>query len=250
MLNRIFWVVNLNLVFTVMSGLYSQYPALENKRKILDQEAEKLIKLSDYIFGEDARLVNGRIYSQPYNKAYGHPFMKTANWMQGSIYVNGKNFSGVKLNYDIYQDCLIYLNESPEGNNMALLLNKNQVRGFTIDEHSFITLNPSWKNNENQYFEVLFEGEVCLYNKWTKTFETINSQEFPAGKFSDAKITRYLMKQNEFYKLSNRFDLFKLCADRKSEIKKYLRKHRISIRKGNDKQLAGLIEYYNSLIIY
>jgi hypothetical protein len=249
MFNRVFWSVYLILIFASLSGVYSQYPSLVNDRNILKHQAEELVSLSDYIFGKDVRLVNGRIYSQPYTKARGHPFMKSPEWMTGSVFVNGKNFSGVKLNYDIYQDCLVYLNESPEGNNMALLLNKNQVRRFTVEEHSFITLNPSWKNSENQYFEILFEGKVSLFNKWTKTFESINSQEFPAGKFSDAKITRYLMKQNEFYKLSNRFDLFKLCADRKSEIKKYLRKHRISIRKGKDRQLAGLIEYYNSMII-
>jgi hypothetical protein len=250
MLSRTFLLVNFILVSAALSGLYSQYPAQNNQSKILNQQAEELISFSDYVFGKDVRLVNGRIYSQPQTKAYGHPFIKGSEWMQGSVDINGKNFSSLKLNYDIYQDYLIYLDESPDGNKVVLLLDKNKVTNFTLEDHSFITLRPSGINNitESQYFEILYEGEVSLFNRWIKKFEVINTQEFPAGRFLETKITRYLMKDNELRKVSNRFVLLKLCEDRKGEIRKYLRRHRIYVRKAQDEQLAGLIEYYNSLI--
>jgi hypothetical protein len=250
MLSRTILLANLILGYAALSGLYCQYPGQDNQRKILNQQAEELISISDYIFGKDVRLVNGRIYLQPQIKAYGHPYMKGLNWMPGTVTINGKDFSGLNLNYDIYQDYLIYLDESPDGNKTVLLLNKNQVTKFTVENHSFTTLKLSEGNNisEIQYFEILYEGKVSLFNRWTKTFEAIATQEFPGGRFLDAKITRYLMTGNDLYKINNRFALIKLCEDKKGEIKKYLRKHRINVRKAQDEQLAGLIEYYNSLI--
>jgi hypothetical protein len=250
MLHRIICLLNLSLIFTALSGIYSQYSSLDNQKKILNQEAEELKSFSEYIYGKDVRLVNGRIYSQPHPKANGHPYMRSSNWMPGSVKIYGKEFSGLKLNYDIWQDYLIYLDESPDGDKKMLLLNKDHVEGFNVENNSFVTLGPSNANNldETRYFEVLYTGKVSLYNKWAKTFEAITTQEFPAGRFLDPKISRYLLKDKVLYKVSNRFVLLKLCNDRKPELKKYLRKHKIDVRKGKDEQLAGLIEYYNSLI--
>jgi uncharacterized lipoprotein YehR (DUF1307 family) len=250
MLHRLVCLVNLSLFYTALSGLYCQSTYTRNQDKILNQQAEDLRSFSEYIYGKDVRLVIGKIYSQPYPKANGHPFMKSTNWMTGSVTVNGKEFSGLKLNYDICQDYLIYLDESPDGDKKTILLNKYSVEGFTVEDNKFITLSPEDADNldEYQYFEVLNSGKVSLYNKWNKKFEPVTSQEFPAGRFLDTKITRYLLKDKVLYKVSNRIVLLRICADRKSELRKYMRKHKIDFRKGMDKPLAGLIEYYNELI--
>jgi len=250
MLKRIIWLTNLVLISAALSSLYSQYSEQDNQRKILNQQVEELISLSNNIFGKDTRLVIGRIYSPPHIKAKGNPYIKGLDWLPGNVNINGNNFSGLKLNYDIFQDNLIYLDESPDGSMKVLLLNKNQVEKFEIEDHSFLTLRPSMVKNitESQYFEVLYQGEISLFNMWTKAFEAVTTQEFPSGRFMDLKVTRYLLKNNELHKVNNRYALLKLCEDRKEEIKKYLRKNRIIVRKGRDEQLAGLIEYYNSLI--
>lgn len=250
MLRRIICFVDLILVFSAMSGLYSQYPNMKNQEKVLDQQAKNLKSFSEYIYGKDVRLVNGRVYSQPYPKANGHPFMKSTSWMSGSVTVYGKEFSGLKLNYDISQDYLIYMDESSNGDNKMILLNKYSVEGFTVEDDKFVTLSPKDAENLNgyQYFEVLYKGPVSLYNKWTKVFEPVTSQEFPAGRFLDTKITRYLLKDKVLYKVGNRIALLKICSDRKSELRKYMHRHKIDFRKGQDEPLAELIGYYNSLI--
>lgn len=237
------------IVSAVLSDIYSQNSSIVEQRKILDQQAEELISLSDYVFGKDIRLVSGKIYSQPKLKAAGHPFMQSRDWKTGSVDINGKNFTGLSLNYDIFEDKLIFLDETPDGNKKVLLLNKNQVRGFTIANHSFVTLSPSEILNitENQYFEVIYSGSVSFYNRWTKDFETVATQEFPSGLFLEAKITRFFRKGNELHKINSRFDLLKLCEDHSEEVRKYLRKHRINVRKALDEELFGVAEFYDSL---
>jgi len=250
MFRRIIWLAILNILSAFLTGLYSQNPSLDNQKKIIDKRTEELIYFSEYEFGKDLRLVNGRIYSQPNMRAKGHPFFQDLHWMSGSVTVNGKTFSGLQLNYDIYKDDLIYLDELPDGARRIILLNKNQVTKFTIPGHTFVKHESSSLNdvNESQYFEILYEGEISLFKKWTKEFESNPTQEYPNGKFLDTKTTRYFLKSNKLYKVTNKDSLLEVCEDKKEEMKEYLRKNRIHIRKVPDQKLVGFIEYYTSVI--
>lgn len=250
MLNRITCLTIINIVSAIFTGLFAQYPSLDNKIKIVEQQKEELINFSEYVFGKDMRLVNGRIYNQPNMKAKGHPFFVDQNWMSGSVTVNGKTFSGLQLNYDIHNDHLIYLDESPDGSKRIILLNKNQVTRFSLPDHNFVKYESSSRNNitESQYFEILHEGEVSLFKKWTKDFESNATQEYPNGKFLDTKTTRYVLKSNTLFKVTSKDGLLEVCEDKKEEMKEYLRKNRIHIRKAPDQELAEFIIYYTRLI--
>ncbi len=250
MFRRIIGLAILNMITVFITGLYSQYPYLVNQKKIVDQQTEGIINFTEYALGKDFRLVNGRIYSQPNMKAKGHPYFKDIHWMSGSVTVNGKTFSGLQLNYDIFMDQIIYLDEGLDDNKRMILLNKNQVSGFIIEGHPFIKLDPSDSNNisESQYFEFLYKGGISLFKKWSKEFESNATQEHPNGLFLDPKTIRYLMKNNNLYKVPDRNALLKVCENRKEELKKYMRKNRIYVRNAPDQKLIELIKYYNSLM--
>jgi hypothetical protein len=250
MFRTLSWSVIINILSVFLTGIYGQYPQLENQKKIADQQIEELSNFSEYVLGKDYRLVNGRIYTQPFMKAYGHPFFKDVHWMSGSVSVNGKTFTGLQLNYDIFNDQLIFLDESPDGSKKIILLNKDQVKGFTIEDHSFIKLEPLDINNisESQYYEFLVGGKISLLKKWDKEFESNATQEYPKGKFSDTKSTRLILKNRQLFKINSSTALLKVCGDKKEEMKKFLRKNKINVRQGSDQKLIGLIKYYNSLI--
>lgn len=250
MSKRTICLVILNLLSAFLTELYSQYPYLVNQKNIADQQTQELINFNEYILGKDFRLVNGRIYSQPFMKAWGHPFFQNIHWISGSVTVNGKTFHGLQLNYDIFRDELIFLDESQDGSKRIIILNKNQVTKFTLEDHSFIKLEPSDDSNisENQFFEFLYGGETSLLKKWNKEFESNATQEYPNGKFLDSNTTRYVLKNNQLFKISSRNALLKVCEDKKEEMKKYCRNNSINVRTGPDQKLVGFIEHYNSLI--
>jgi hypothetical protein len=250
MFRRTIWVLVLNILTAFLTELYPQYPSLVNQKKISDQKAEELIDFSENLLGKDFRLVNGRIYAQPFIKAYGQPFLKDIHWITGSVNVNGNTFTGLQLNYDIFNDQLIYLDESYDGSRRIILLNKNQVVAFSLGNQIFIKLEPRDISNisESQYFEFLFGGTVSLFKKWTKEYESNVSQDYPNGKFLDTKTALYILKNNKLYRIKNRMALLKVCEDEKEEMKKYFRKNRLNVRKGPDQKLIGFMEYYNQLI--
>ncbi len=229
--------------------LFSQYLSPEKKKDIVESQIQALTEQSDSIFGKDTRLVNGKFYFPPHALADGHPYFKSADWIRGSVTLNGETFSGVNLNYDIYNDNLIYLDESRGGIRIRILLNKNQVKNFTIEDHTFIRVELPSDNGmpKKQYFEVLYEGKVGLLKKWTKKFETMATQDRPYGRYSDPGITCYIMKDGEFSKITTNSSLIKILDDKKNEINKYIKENRIRVRKATDQQMIGLFRYYDSI---
>lgn len=248
---RIIWMIP-TIVFSFFSGgLCAQEMNPEQLIETLNEQVEEFLDVCDSAYGKDIRLVNGRVYFPPYILAEGDPFFKDPDWMTGSVTVRGATFTGLKLNYDIFQDHLVFLNESEDGLMVRLILSKNHTTAFTLEEHKFILLDPSTGINipEKQYFEVLFSGKISLVQRYVKEIEAVVQQEYPYGRYTKAEIARYILKDGKLQRFTNRFSLYKILADRKSELKKYLNKNRIrNVRKATDQQIAGLVEHYNSII--
>jgi len=248
---RMIWTITA-ISFSLFCGvLYAQDMNPEKQIEMLNEQIEELLDFCDSVYGKDIRLVKGRVYLPPNLRAEGHPYFRDPEWMTGSVTVSGATFTGIKLNYDIYQDHLVFLDESKDGSMIRLLLSKNHTEAFTLEEHRFILLDPSNGINipEKQYFEILFSGKASLIQRWAKQFEAVATQDYPYGRYTNAEITRYILKDAILYRFTNRFSLFKILADRKNELKKYLRKNRIfNVKKSTDQKIAGLIEYYNSII--
>ncbi|KPK84474.1 MAG: hypothetical protein AMS27_09835 [Bacteroides sp. SM23_62_1] len=237
--------------FFISRGLYAQELDTEEVIKTLDEQIEELTDISDAIYGKDIRLVNGRVYFQPNISAAGNPFFKDPAGMTGSVTVRGTTFTGIKLNYDIFQDYLLLIDEFENGGIMKLVLNKNHTTAFTLEEHQFILLDPSTGINipEKQYFEVLFSGKIDLVQRHEKIIEALAHQEYPYGRYTDDNITRFILKDNQLHKFKNRFTLYRILADGKSELKKYRRKNSVrNVKNATDQQITGMIEHYNSII--
>src|SRR4030042_2881139 len=212
---RIIWMITAIVFPFFFAGLYAQEMDPEKQRGMINEQIEELCDLGDSVYGKDIRLVKGRVYFPPNMRADGHPFFETLDWMSGSVTVNGETFTGIKLNYDIYQDHLVFLDESRDGSMIRLLLSKDHSTAFTLEEHKFILLDPSTGINipEKQYLEVLFSGKIGLVQRLVKQYEDMPTEEYPYGRFTNAKVTRYILKDGKLHRFTNRFSLFKDLVD-------------------------------------
>jgi hypothetical protein len=217
--------------------------------QVLGEQHAALLDLCDSLYGKDIRLVNGRLYLPPYILGDGHPFLRDPEGMYGSVTVYGATFSGVRLNYDVFRDHLLYIDESAGG--LMILLDKNNTGAFTLEGRRFVLLDPASGINipGKQYFEVLYSGKVSLVQRHKRKINATISNEYPNGRYTEVIRTRYILKDGELHRFTNRYMLYKILADRKTEVKKYRRENRISsIRKAPDREIASLVEYYDSLI--
>ena len=247
-----FFITITTLVLSFFSlALYAQEMNEEKQKGWHIGQVEELNEFCDSAYGKDIRLVSGLVYAQPHRKADGHPFFNDLDWMTGSVTINDIMFDGIKLKYDIYLDNLVLIDESEDGTMKRISLNKNRVTAFNLGQRPFIKLDPSSGINipGTEYFEILYNGKIRLLNRWTKHFENDATQDFPYGRFTDAELARYLLKQGSLFRITRKATLYKVFSGKKSDIKKYLKANRIFIiKKATDQKMAGLIEYCNSLV--
>src|SRR4030043_535638 len=91
----------------LIADLQSQKETLDQLQFPENKTAGSLIIYTDSVYGRDIRLVNGRIYQPPHLRSAGHPYFINQEWIEGSVIANGQEFTGIHLQYDIYEDKLI-----------------------------------------------------------------------------------------------------------------------------------------------
>ena len=114
-------------------------------------------------------LFNGRVWRNLYYKVRGNQFLFSDSFNSGTIFINGKTFTGCSIRYDICNDELL----TKAGQNIIIQLNKEMVEAFTINynfrEWRFLKLEKDSLNDLNSYVNLLYKGDVSLFVKYRKS---------------------------------------------------------------------------------
>jgi len=235
-------------IFAITFPTFPQY-SIPPAPAVTRDPAALLLAVCDSAYGKDIRLVNGQVYSPPRIRASGHPYFLGQEWMDGSVRVSGKEFTGLQLQYDIYGDRLIYLDRSPDGSIRRLLLNKEQVDWFTVGRHSFILVTGTMVDDHPgpQYYESLFCGQTFLLKKWEKLFETGSAEAYPYGTFTESRESLYILKDRQLVRVINRSSVLQAFGDHKAELKRYMKENNFSWFRLTDQEFTEIVRHYDSL---
>lgn len=232
--------------FVFLSGLSSVLLAQGNMVEDLSTlQARYLENLYYGSTGADRNFINGSVY-QEHMRARGHPFFQEGNWMTGRLVMNGRSYDQLPLKYDIYTDQLLY-NHIPESGTCPLVLNKSRIDSFTLGGHTFRHLRDITADDVQMdagYYQVITEGRASFYIKWEKRYHepTVHSQ----GEFT-LHADRYILNHGNFFRINRRWGLLKALADRKKEIRTYIRKNNLVVAPGHEETVKAVVDHYNSL---
>jgi len=190
-------------------------------------------------------LYNGRIWRNKYFYIKGDPYLFAPAMLDGSVKVNNKSFNNVRIQYDIYSDELLSLNN----HNVIIQLNKEIVDEFTISyagtEYHFRRIDDNGQGPPTGYVNILYDGETTLLVKYFKTIE-LRAVENKYDSFSGAhKI--YVKKDGKPVFIRNRKQLLDLFDDKKREIKTYLRENSLKVSGKLPASFIPVVEYYDRL---
>jgi hypothetical protein len=223
----VIFVVSLQLIAGAQnSGLYSH---------VLKQNSNRYKgKLMGEVYYLNA-ISNSRYFLQP-------------DWTEGIIKLkDGDVFDGVKMRYMAYKDELVAYNEN---NHALFIVDKNTVSEFifrvpgnndAITERKFVNLDSLNLPNNKSYFELVYSGTAKLFAFHKIEEEKVTPYNYKDGKMYDVEFrlrTQYYIMSDVkgFVKLQlkNR-SLYSVYNENKKEIRKLLRKNKISI---SDKESA------------
>ncbi|MFM9909279.1 MAG: hypothetical protein ACKVOW_08020 [Chitinophagaceae bacterium] len=198
--------------------------------------------------GDQLGLYNGNQYvpySFPFKEA-GHPFFNKEGLSAGSVVYNKVLYTDIQLLYDEVGDFVVFADRFHR-----IKLISERVTAFTLYNNNFIrivkdSINPTLINTG--FYNLLYEGKITLLKKEIKAIsEDILSTTDGIVRFIRVKKYYYIKKNNNFYQLKRKKDLFEIFKDNKKEIQQYIKTNKLSFKKDRDSLLAKVSAFYDQL---
>lgn len=200
----------------------------------------------DHLYGYDALLFNGRIYSfLPETGTIGSQYLLNEFDINGKVNLRGVSYFNLTINYDLYNQQLILKYTNAIGSVSQIEISEAWLESFELYSQHFEYL--ILPDSTKRIFQVLGDGplKVAYYRRKDISLNTRTSST--EHYFSDPILEKFLLNGNQMNKFkNNRTFLALFSTSKQTLIKKYLRQHNIKIKKANDKVMTELINFCNT----
>lgn len=222
----------------LLTFLLPHLNAQENEAELSFQEVRGYYRQS---YGSDPNLLNGRLYYLIYS-SNSHPFLNSEQYGSEELWLQGKRYDGIPINYDIYKQALVLQFRGYSGENRQLKLNEEFIDGFTLNEKEFRKL--SFPETGSRFFQVVSKGELSLYFYWEKTMYYSPASNSTPYNYTQASRKAYLHKSGNLYPIKSRSS-FTQVFDKKyrRDLNRYMRKAQVSFRNSTEEVIAALMDY-------
>ncbi len=181
---------------------------------------------------------------------FSHQFFGENNWTVGSIVFAGKTFSNVQMLYDINQDFLIVRNLNPtDPSSQSLKINQDKIESFTLQNTFFRNIQTGKHSTlKSGIYEVIYEGEIAgVFVKRIKD-DKVMDDGFERGIYYYEKNRYFLVRGDSYFPYRGKNTFFQAFREFKPQIKAFVKRNGLILKKGNDAHIKSLIEYCEELI--
>ncbi len=196
--------------------------------------------------GLSSHLLNGVQYKE-YNAHLddeGHPYFGLDDWVEGSVYYDGEVYEGVAILYDLIKDKVVI--EHPFAG-IKLELISEKIKYVDLPGHRFVRLDADTLKNASirtGFYDLLYDGLTKFYVKRQKERkDEIVGQEIQV-KFSEND-RLYIFKQGQYIQVKTKSSVLTTLADRKAELRKYIRKNKIHFRRNREDAITRVVAFYD-----
>lgn len=191
-------------------------------------------------------LYNGPEYRFHPNSIRGNAYFNDNNaWDTGTVVYDSIYYENAHLMYDIYTGEVAVL--LPNNYSMATLQNR-RLSAFSIGKHRFINFRTSQdKIIKPGIYEQLFAGKVWALGKYEKTLQSSSSTSGPPEQFFRENKEFYILKDGKYYNAGSEGAALNAFADKKKELKQFIKARQIRFRKNPEQALAMIAAEYDRL---
>jgi hypothetical protein len=188
---------------------------------------------------------NGAEYIEPTRTNEAHPFFESEDWVDGTVDYEGSHFKNVSLLYDITSDKVV----AESSGSMPILLVHEKLLKFTIGDHAFIKLKSRDFASSlplDGFYELIYDGMtrvVALHQKSNE--ETLVDRKIE--KYFNERHRIYMFRNGVYYHVKGRSSLLKALEDRKSEIKRFIRREKFDFKIRPYESFRLVATYYDTL---
>lgn len=218
---------------------------------LLSQEAsvQLFLEISDHAeekYGPDMVLISGEKYHYPYRAALGSPFLNPSGTDDASIQVRGVVYENQHVKYDIYNQLIILEFNDMTGALRSIILRPEILDLFILGDILFKKY--PQESGVERFGQVIYEGEISCFYFWKKRYSVDSKVGQNQFSFSDPLRQSYLIRNGQVIQYKGKRS-FLSCfpAKERVQIKAFMKKNRVSIRKAGDEAMRLLLENINQI---
>jgi hypothetical protein len=229
---------------------YAGNPEFRDYVNLETYQIEELSKLYYKFISTPKDIINGK-ECLPYSfRGKTTAYLFTRDKLNTTLIVNNRPYRNIRLQYDTFKDEIVYVDTSRIINFEfpRIALNKDIIEGFSFTwngsfynfRHLRFLENSDRKLNDG-FYEVAYEGSATFIIRHTSSF--YSKEGLSEYKYSPE---RYISVEGKYYRIKNKKDFLKLFTDRSLEIRDYLRKNGIKVRKATREQIVDALKIFDS----
>lgn len=210
---------------------------------------EQFIKaFTHQIYGISPFQVSGEFYTPNHIIQNGNPWLTTANWQQGTLFIRQFTFPDQLLRYDIEADKMILNMAVSGGRHINIVLNSTLLDSCIIENTPFINTKFIADNLvNNNYVAIPFRGEDTLIVAFNKRYLATYYNHPPYGKYTPTLRKVILITENKQWDVTRKKALLSFFSPNKKAIRKFMRQHQINYKQASMKQLSVVMQFCESL---
>ncbi|MCD6598946.1 MAG: hypothetical protein J7L04_14735 [Bacteroidales bacterium] len=215
---------------------------------VLSEQYQFVQALYDSLLNTSNEILNGREYEYYFYPQISSPLIPTRQQPSASIVINGKKYENITLQYDTYKDLLVYFDPANfvNGSICPVSVNSYIIDEFNIkvssDNLKFRYLEvPEVENLKSGFYEIVYDGESQFIIKH------LSNKFIDEGRDKyEYNTIRYVVNNAGYFKIKGKRSLLKALPDHSTEVKKYIKSLKISVRKANKYEILSILRYYDS----
>ncbi len=232
-----------SILFIILPAGYSQ-----QLHSDIQFDYSELYHAVENEYGFDQELVNGIFYEDFYRDAIGHPFLSENQFYKGTLAFRNKEYEGIEMKYDIYeQELVIYY--TLQNSNTWIILPNDFISAFSFEGKIFGKY--SFEGKESRFYQVISDSDnlKCFYFWYKERFNSFHKRGFMSYEFSDSKKKSYLFIGNTLREYSDNRSFIRLFPGQyHNRIKEYFKQHHIKVTKCEDERIQGLLNYCREIL--
>jgi hypothetical protein len=197
--------------------------------------------------GEDAHLYNGSEHTLYDFRIKGHPYFESNLLQSGFVNYDSILYQHINMAYDIVRD---ELTTNRYNQNFRITLVNEKIAYFSILNHYFVRIIQDSINKSiitTGFYDQLYNGKLKLFAKRPKKIiEKVTAEEGDQLWFEEHD-GYFILRNNKYFSVKDKNNLFDFFKDRKKDLKKYLRKNKIKFKDDPELAILKSVEYYDQL---
>lgn len=207
-----------------------------------DSSTQSVVKQFYQAVADNALLYSGTEFKNTDPNIHSDPYWIN-EILKGDLLYSDVMYHNIPLIYNILNGEVI---SQKYNNGVFMVLISEKIKAFSIAGHTFIRLTGNQANNasiDEGFYDLLYNGNEQVFARYRKHLNESNNLD----KRFVQTTSYFIQKEGKYFAVKRKKELLSVFKDKKSDIRKYMRKNKLDYNIEPVEALTKVAAFYDQL---